>query len=153
MKQLDKLEFVFGGVDMRKLRDFFKKDNKDKHLKYLRDNITDGISLSDIVNVFEQMCQMPSEGSMFLFETGTFSFGTRKFYFSLVRQYPGKDEEYHQLHVDVIYEPTDENAVFSKSVWDIDLEENIFDHIRGSAAYSWAKANPICKIDIFMDET
>lgn len=138
---------------MWKLGDFFKKANKDKHLKYLRDNITNETSLSDIVNVFEQMCKMPFEGSMLLFETGTFSFDTRKFYFSLVRQYPGKDEEYYQLHVDVMYEPTDENAAFSKSVWDIDLEENIFDHIRGSAAFSWAKENPICKIDIFMDET
>lgn len=138
---------------MRKLGVFLKKNNKDTHLKYLRDNITDGISLSDIVNVFEQMCQMPFEGSMLLFETGTFSFDARMFYFSLVRQYPGKDEEYYQLHVNVMYEPTDENATFSKSVWDIDLEENIFDHIRGSAAYFWANKNPICKIDIFMDET
>lgn len=138
---------------MQKLRDFFKRDDKDKHLKYLKDNITDGISLSDIVDVFEHMCQMPSEDSMLLFETGTFSFSTPKFYFSLVRQYPGKNEEYYQLHVDVMYEPTDENAAFSKSVWDIDLEENIFDYVRNSAAYSWAKEKPICKIDIFTDET
>ena len=138
---------------MRKLGDFFKKNNKDKHLDYLRDNITDGMSLTDIVTVFEQMCQMPFEGSMTLFETGTFSFDARMFYFSLVRQYPGNNEEYYQLHVDVMYEPNNKNAAFSKSVWDIDLEGSLFDYIRDSAAYFWAKDNPICKIDIYMDET
>ena len=138
---------------MLKLGDFFNRDKKDKHLKYLKDNITDGMPLADVVSVFEQMCQMPAKDSMLLFETGTFSFGARMFQFSLVRQYPGKDDEYYQLHVDVMYEPTSENALFSKSVWDIDLEGNFFDHVRSSAAYSWAKENPICKIEIFMDET
>ena len=139
---------------MRKLGDFFKKNNKDMHLKYLRDNIMCGMSLVDIVNVFEQMCQMPSVGSMLLFETGIFSFDTQpKFLFSLVRQYPGKDEEYYQLHVDVLYEPTDENAAFFISVWDIDLGENIFNYIRNSAVYFWAKERPFYKIDIYMDET
>lgn len=138
---------------MWKLGGFSKKSKKDEHLKYLKDNIVVGMSLADIVTAFEQMCQMPFEDSMLLFETGTFSFDTRMFYFSLVRQYPGKDDEYYQLHVDVMYEPTDGNAAFSKSVWDIDLEENIFDYIRRSPAYFWAIENPICKIDIFMDET
>ncbi|MBE6996055.1 MAG: hypothetical protein E7429_04935 [Ruminococcaceae bacterium] len=138
---------------MWKLGDFFKKSKNNKHLKYLKENIVAGMPLADIVTVFEQMCQMPSEGSMLLFETGTFSFDTRMFHFSLVRQYPGKGEEYYQLHIDIMYEPTDENAVFSKSIWDIDLEENIFDYIRSSPAYFWANENPICKIDIFMDET
>lgn len=122
------------------------------HLKYLRDNITDGMSLADIVTVFEKMCQMPFEGSMVLFETETFSFDARMFYFSLIRQFPEKDGGYYQLYVDVMYEPTDENATFFESVWDRDVEGSIFDYIRNSAAYFWAKENPACKIEIYMDE-
>jgi len=140
---------------MNKIAYFFERNRRAKHLKFLQANINDGMALDDIVDVFEKMCQMPAAGSMYLFETGRFGacVGNPMFWFSLTRQYPGRDDEYEQLHVNIMYEPTDENAVFSKSVWDIDLEQNFFDYIRSSSAYLWAREHHICKIDIYMDET
>ncbi len=139
---------------MRKLHDFFRKDDKDKHLAYLRNTITENMTLVDIVSVFEKMCQMPYEGSMYLWETGTFSFqGSPMFSISLVRQYPDNEDEYSQLHIDISYEPTEENAVFSESVWDVDLEETLCSYIRTSKAYEWAKDVPIHTVEIFMDKT
>lgn len=61
----------------------------DNLVKYLKNRITDKMTLEDIVSTFEQMCRMPIENDMILFETGTFSFtGEPLFYFSLVRQFP-----------------------------------------------------------------
>ena len=131
-----------------------QNSNKGKHLAYLRDTITDDMTLVDIVNVFEQMCHMPCEGSMCLWETGTFSFqGQPMFSISLVRQYADNEDEYSQLHIDIVYEPTEENAGFSESVWDVDLEESFFSYIRTSQVYEWAKDVPIRAVEIFIDET
>ena len=144
-----------GVLSMGKFADLFRKNSgKDKDLAYVKANVTEGMSLADIVDVFEAMCRVPAKGSMLLFEAGTFSFSAPKmFSVSLVRQYPGKDDEYYQLHVDVMFEPTTENAVFSECVWDEDLGGSFFDYIRGSAAYLWAQNNRVSKIDIFVDET
>ena len=64
-------------------------------IKYLNDEITDKMSFEEIVNVFEQMCSIPIEEDMILFETGTFSFaGESQFKISLVRQFENDDEEF-----------------------------------------------------------
>ena len=52
------------------------------------------------------MCNIPTEEDIILFETETYSFtGKPMFYFSLVRQFPDDEEEYYQIHVDVLYSP------------------------------------------------
>ena len=45
----------------------------DSLLKFLKDKIVDKMPLEEIVDVFEQMCSIPLEDDMILFETGTFS--------------------------------------------------------------------------------
>ena len=91
---------------------------------------------------------------MILFETGTFPFkGEPLFYFSLVRQFPNEEEEFYQIHVNVLYKPTCENEAFHKAIWDEDLDENIFNYIRKSQAFVYAKNNDYAHIEIFMDET
>lgn len=102
---------------------------------FLEDRITDKMPLEDIVNVFEQMCSIPVEEDMILFETGTFSFtGESLFYFSLVRQLPNEEEEFYQIHVEVLYKSTNENKTFSETTWNDEINENIFDYIRKSQA-------------------
>lgn len=65
--------------------------------------------------MFEEMCNMPLKEDMILFETGTYSFtGKPMFNFSLVRQFPNDEEEYYQIHVDVLYIPTEENKEIEK---------------------------------------
>ena len=67
---------------------------------YLERNINNDMSLPDIINVFEKMCEEPLENDMILYETGTFSFtGEPLFYFSIVRQFPNDEEEYCQVSV------------------------------------------------------
>lgn len=90
-------------------------NTKESLLEYLQNRISDKSSLEDIVDVFEKMCNIPFKEDMILFETGTYSFtGEPMFYFSLVRQFPNEEEEYYQIHVDVLYMPTAENKDLNK---------------------------------------
>lgn len=127
-RQNDKLEFG-GGKSM------------DSLIKFLKDKITDKTPLEEIVDVFEQMCSIPLEEDMILFETGTFTtFASEPvFEISLVRQFPNDDEEFFQIHVDILYKPTSENKMFSEATWNEDLSENIFDYIRKSEVFAYAK--------------
>ena len=111
--------------------------------------------LENIIDVFEQMCQFPIDYDMILFETGTYDFtGEPLFQISLVRQIPNDDDdEFYQLHVDVFYKPTDENKVFSEATWNEDISENIFDYIRKSQVFSYAKNIEYIKTEISLDET
>ncbi len=123
-------------------------------LEQLNESINESMSLPDIVKAFEKMCEEPIDNDMILFEAGTFSFtGESLFYFSLTRQFPNDDEEYCQIHVDVLFKPNMTNHEFSFTVWSIDIKDNIFDFIRQSAAYEYAKSEPYQRIDIYMDET
>ena len=121
---------------------------------FLKNKITDKMPLEGIVNVFEKMCGMPIEEDMILFETGTFSFtGKPLFQISLVRQFPNGDGEYYQIHVDVSYEPANENKKFSEETWDEDINENIFEYIRKSEVFAYAKDKEYINVEIYLDET
>lgn len=123
-------------------------------VEYLKSRITNQSQLQEIVNVFEQACQEYGSNDMILFETGTFSFtGSPLFYFSLVRQFSNEEDEFYQIHVDVLYESNQENKVFSETVWNEEISENIFDYIRNSQSYLSVKSSEIIKVDIYMDET
>lgn len=126
----------------------------EKVAEYLRNTITDKMTLKDIVDIFEQACQPMNEDDMILFETGTYSFtGEELFYFSLVKQVPAEDDEYYQLHIDILYKPNAENRKLNTTVWNEDLEENIFDYIRNSEAFNYAQKDNYIKTDIYVDET
>lgn len=127
----------------------------DSLIKFLKNKITDKIPLEEIVDVFEQMCSIPLEEDMILFETGTFitSASEPVFEISLVRQFPNGEEEFYQIHVDILYKPTSENKIFSEATWDKDLSENIFDYIRRSEVFAYAKNNEYIKVEIYLDET
>lgn len=63
------------------------------------------------------------------------------------------DDEFYQLHVDVLYTPSSENEMFSEATWDEDLDEDIFDYIRKSAVFSYAKNTEYIRTEIYLDET
>ena len=127
----------------------------DKLINFLKDKITNKISFEEIVNVFEQMCNIPFEEDMILFETGTFTTFRDEpiFQISLVRQFPNEDEEFYQIHVDILYEPDNENKMMIESIWDEDLSENIFTYIRNSKVFAYAKSKKYSKVKIWCDET
>lgn len=134
--------------------DRFKKTAKERLLEYLKSRIFDNSSLADIVNVFEKMCSIPIKDDMILFETGTYSFtGEPMFYFSLVRQFPGCEEEFYQIHVDVLYVPTEETKAFVQSTWNWDIKDSIFHHIRNSQEFEFCNGIKYSKTEIYLDET
>ena len=124
-------------------------------LKFLKERITDRMSLEDMVSIFEDLCREPIEDEMVLFETGTFTAISDKplFQLSLVRQAPNEDEEFYQIHLDIFYEANRENQIFSESTWDEDLEENIFDYIRASEVFAYAKEQEYQAVKIYLEET
>ena len=124
-------------------------------LEFLREIITDKMSLEDMVAIFEDLCREPIDDEMILFEVGTFTNVSDKplFQLSLVRQVPDEDEEYYQLHLDIFYEASRENQIFSESTWDEDLEENIFDYIRASEVFAYAKEQEYQAVKIYLEET
>lgn len=127
----------------------------EKLINFLKDKITDKISLEEIVNVFDQMCNIPLEEDMILFEAGTFTTFRDEpmFQISLVRQFPNEDEEFYQIHVDILYESDNENKMMSESIWDEDLSENIFTYVRNSKVFAYAKNKKYSKFKIWCDET
>lgn len=100
----------------------------EKLINFLKDKITDKISFEEIVNVFEQMCNIPLEEDMIFFETGTFTTFADEpmFQIFLVRQFSNEDE---------------------------DLSENIFTYIRNSKIFAYAKNKKYSKVKIWCDET
>ena len=124
-------------------------------LEFLKDRITDKMPLEDMVEIFEDLCSVPIEDEMILFETGTYSAISNKplFQLSLVRQAPNEDEEFYQVHLDIFYEASQDNQLFSESSWDEDLEENIFDYIRASDVFAYAKKQEYLAVNIYLDET
>ena len=89
-------------------------------LKFLKERITDRMSLEEMVAIFEDLCRNPIDDEMILFEVGTFTSISDKplFQFSLVRQVPNEDEEFYQVHLDIFYEACRENQIFSESTWE-----------------------------------
>ena len=132
----------------------FKKDTKEALLSFLQNKISNQTSLEDIVNVFEKMCSIPIKDDIILFETGTYFFtGEPMFNFSLVRQFPNSQEEYYQIHVDVMYAPSEESQNYHQTTWNIDIEENLFDFVKKSREYNFCKDRIISNIKIYLDET
>jgi len=124
-------------------------------LEYLKERITDKMSLEEMVAIFEDLCREPIDDEMILFEVGTFTSISDKPFFqlSLVRQVPNEDEEFYQVHLDIFYEASRENKIFSESTWDEDLEENIFDYIRNSEVFAYAKDQKYQEVKIYLEET
>ena len=124
-------------------------------LEFLRERITNKMPLEEMVAIFEDLCREPIDDEMILFEVGTFTNVSDKplFQLSLVRQVPDEDEEYYQLHLDIFYEASRENQIFSESTWDEDLEENIFDYIRNSEVFAYAKDQKYLSVKMYLEET
>ena len=124
-------------------------------LEFLRERITDKMSLEDMVAIFEDLCREPIEDEMILFEVGTFTNVSEKplFQLSLVRQVPNEDEEFYQVHLDIFYEASQDNQIFSESTWDEDLDENIFDYIRNSEVFAYAKDQKYLSVKMYLEET
>ncbi len=123
-------------------------------IEFLEENINEKMSLSDIVSVFEKMCEEQMENDMLLFQTGIYDYTDEPlFYFDLVRQYPNEDEEFYQIHVELSYKPSAENQKCNESIWNEEIDGDFFEYIRNSESYKCASADSYEKINIYLDET
>ncbi|MBQ8027335.1 MAG: hypothetical protein IJ261_04380, partial [Clostridia bacterium] len=116
-----------------------------------------GMSLAELVDVFEEMSKKPiesvdSEWDGVLFETYEWD---GDFVFSLARQIPnGYDDEFYQLHMDVYYSCSDSSyESFSELDWGDSGDANFFKGVRNSQAYTALKDEPIIAVDIYIDGT
>ena len=120
----------------------------------LQKNISTGMSLEEIIKAFKNMCEIPVEDDMILFESGIETVEKKKlFCFSLIRQISDSEGEYYQIHADILYEPDRKNKRFRKSIWNEDLDENIFDYIQKMKAYKYLCNIEYTDIEIFVDQT
>lgn len=109
-----------------------------KSVAELKNAIIDGMNIDEIISTFGKWYQPMDEDDSLLFETGTFDFtGEELFYFSLVKQFPN-DEEYIQIHIDILYKPDSENKKFSNTFWD-ETGDEIINYIKKSKEYKYAK--------------
>ena len=126
----------------------------DQYVNYLKERIGDDTPVEEIIDTFEAMCRMPIDDDMILFETGTFDFtGEPLFYFTLIRQFPNEEDEFYQICVNLLFAASEENGAFSETTWNEELSESIFDYIRKSPAYAYAKEHAYLKTMIQMYET
>lgn len=122
-------------------------------LTFLNENITTKTPLSEILDVFCKMCEVKLPKSQLLFETGVFSFTCdEQYYFSLVRQYETENDGHNQIHIDVIYPPTNRICDLSRTDW-IENVDEFKQAVLSSNEYSILKDEPIYKIDIYDDGT
>lgn len=127
--------------------------------KELKDAITEGMTLDEMLDAFREVCQIPVEiedndDDILLFETGAYDFTEEDlFYFSVTRQFPDESDEYYQLHLDVVYQVTSENKKLSSCSWSDEIDGDFFNYIRSTKDYSAIKEQAIVKIDIYMDQT
>lgn len=122
----------------------------------LRQTVQDGMTLDELINAFEEMCALSvGEPDSLLFETGTFHFtGEKLFHFDLVRQFQFLDEdEYVQLHLTAMYEPSRKTALLFKTHWGEPGDGRFFKTVRSSLAYKTVKDMPITRVDINIHET
>jgi len=122
--------------------------------EFLKNNISAKNTADEIIDVFEEMCEIPIEDGLLLNEYGVYDFtGEDLFYYDLVRQYPDGDGEFYQLRVSLIYEPDKENRHLQNILWSDDTDENFFDYIRKSKGYSYVKNHKLKSVDIRIDQT
>ena len=124
-------------------------------LEFLKEKLSGGESVESIVDVFEEMCSIPLDIDAVLFETGIFPYdGKDMFLLSLTRQFPNDtDDEFCQLHVEIYYEPDSDNSGMNECIWSMHTDENIFDTVRRSPAYEYARCHEYLSYEISLDET
>lgn len=129
-------------------------------LKALKDVTVNAETLKDYINGFEEFCNIESGDSeeVCFLETGNYDFsGENNFYFSLVRQYKANpnDDEYIQIHMDVIFNPiTIDNQ---SQIWsdEFDNIKKFFNAVKSSEILKHICNNNLKpkRIDIYADET
>lgn len=116
--------------------------------EYLKGEIRNGMSLSQVVDVFEKMCGLPLEieadDDCAFLET---LFDGEHFCFYPARQFSNGEGEYFQLHADVMFEKNDRNRSLEELVRsdEENLDGGFFEYIRRTESYRACENEKNCK--------
>ena len=119
----------------------------------LRKELAEATTVEECLLAFEKECERPFDDELRLFECGTYSWNKGLFSLSLTRQFPDGGDEFYQVHMELLYEPDDENKKLFESVWDEHVKGDFFDYVRRSKAYHYAQVNKFTKLRIYIDST
>ena len=125
-------------------------------VEFLKANIKEGMSIDEIIDIFKQMCEIPTddEDECILFETGAYDFtGENIFYFNLIRQYESKDDEYYQVFVKLCFAPDSFNTKLYDEIWSDSIDEDIYSAIKKSDSYKYSIKNKYKSISIGIEES
>ena len=130
-----------------------------KALKFLKKSIQPSMTLSEMIDVFEEMSKMPikTDDDTLLLDTcyydPTFS-GKIVHIFSLVRQVPDSKGEYYQLRLEITLETQETEISFPKPIWsDAIGGQDFFAVVRNSLPYQQAIKQKIIKAEVHLDRT
>ena len=130
-----------------------------KALKFLKKNIQASMTLSEMLDVFEEMSKLPikTDDDTLLLDTcyydPTFS-GKIVHIFSLVRQVPDSKGEYYQLRLEITLETQATEISFPSPIWsDAIGGQDFFAVVRNSLPYQQAIKQKIIKAEVHLDRT
>jgi hypothetical protein len=130
-----------------------------KALKFLKKNIQASMTLSEMLDVFEEMSKLPikTDDDTLLLDTcyhdPTFS-GNVVHIFSLVRQVPDSKGEYYQLRLEITLETQETEISFPTPIWSDAIEgQDFFEVVRNSTPYQQAIKQKMIKAEVHLDRT
>lgn len=126
--------------------------NQTNEERFLRANLDNDSTAEECLRVFKEMCEMPIDDDLLLFECCGEIFSNDRFIFSLVRQYPNGEGEYYQLHVTMEFELDKENRRIVETVWS-DSVPDFWKYIENSKAYKYACTHKAMRVVVNLDET
>ena len=130
---------------------------------YLKNNITEDMTLPEIVDVYEKMCEEYPSNDQLHFITGGIldshydSSGEfvvdGDYYYILLQRWISLDEGLFAINVYIIYEANyTTSTTKSENVADYRLDVDFFDYVRDSKAYAYGSTADIVRVDVEMKE-
>lgn len=130
-------------------------DTQKRLSKTLAKRITSETTLDQAVNAFFEVVSQakPNEEAMLLFEVGYNSGENDSCSVGLLRQTPTREDEYYQMHMELVFEGGELDASFEESEWREYGEDDLKEYILQSKAYkALMKKKPI-RYEVWADET
>ena len=132
-------------------------DNQKKLCKMLEKETKQVATLDQAIDAFFKVVASakPNDEEMLLYEVGCYAFdgSEESCLFSLVRQTPTRDDEFYQMHMEVVYEAGEEERQLNESEWHEEGDDDLRDYVHQSKAYNVLKNKRILKIEVWVDET
>lgn len=132
-------------------------DNQKKLCKMLEEEVKQVTTLDQAIDAFFKVVSLakPNDEEMLLYEVGCYSFDgpDKNCEFCLVRQTPTRDDEFYQMHMELIFEAGEEEQKLDECEWHEKGDDDLRDYVHQSNAYNVLKNKQFSKIRVWVDET